>query len=61
MATSAKNIPVIPPMRKLNTTPKTNNIGVFSHSLPIHMVPSADRNTIPVGMEISSVMTMNGM
>ena len=34
-------------------------MGVSSRSLPIQTVPSADRNTRPVGMEMASVVTRN--
>ena len=41
--------------------PKTHSIGVLKWSLPIQIVPSAARKTIPVGTEISSVVSMIGM
>ena len=47
-------------MAKLKTIPSVNNMGVFSHILPRHIVPSAARNMIPVGIDINSVRTMNG-
>ena len=46
VGTSAWKIPDTPPIRKLNTTPT---------------VPSAARKITPVGIEITSVVAMNGI
>ena len=51
----------MPPIRKAHRKPKTQSIGTLKWIRPIQIVPSAARNTIPVGTEISSVVSMIGM
>ena len=52
---------MIPPIRKLHRNPNTHSIGTPNRIRPSQIVPTADRKTMPVGTEISSVVTMIGM
>ena len=50
----------MPPMMKFQITPKTHTMGRRIHILPRHNVPMSDRMMTPVGIEMSSVVNMNG-
>ena len=46
-------------MRKLKNMPRANNIGTSYRIFAFHSVPRPTRKMNPVGMEISSVVSMN--
>ena len=49
----------MPPNRKLKKNAIANSIGTVSRSFACQKVPSATRKMRPVGIEISSVVSMN--
>ena len=53
-------MPVTPPMMKFHRNRYTKYIGNRVQMLPFHSVPMVHRKMIPVGMEISSVVSMKG-
>src|SRR5579883_344131 len=53
-------MPVIPPTTKLTSTATTNSMGTVTQILPRQNVPIIARKKNPVGIEISSVSSMNG-
>ena len=53
-------MPVTPPMMKFHRKRYTKYIGNRVQMLPFHSVPITHRKMIPVGIEMSSVVSMNG-
>ena len=47
-----------PPIRKLKSIPRQKSIGVSNRIFAFQRVPSVTRKRNPVGMEISSVVSM---
>ena len=48
-----------PPIRKLKKRPRQKSIGTSNRILALYSVPMPTRKMNPVGMEISSVVSMN--
>ena len=48
-----------PPIRKLKNIPRAKSIGTSSRIFAFHSVPRPTRKMKPVGIEMSSVVSMN--
>src|SRR6266487_2795712 len=57
IAGEAIQTPSSPPIRNIATKPSANSMGGSKRSLPLRMVASQLKNSTPVGIEISSVVT----
>ena len=58
LGTSERNTPDSPPSRKLEKKASENSIGTVKRMCPRHSVPIPLRKMKPVGIEISSVVSM---
>src|SRR5262245_65956674 len=58
--TAPSMIPERPPITNIDTKPSAHNIGVARWMRPSQVVASHEKTLIPVGMAISSVVTIIG-
>ena len=58
IAGEAAQTPLIPPIRNIAMKPSAKSMGGSNRSLPFQSVPSQMKKSTPVGIEISSVVTL---